>query len=119
MLLAAGLLVAGVCLGIYMGLSHDFALTPVHAHVNLLGWASLALFGLSYRAYPRLGAGKGATLHLLLSGSSGILMPAGLLIALTMNWQALVIAASISWLAASRPRAWTTRCFISAASKSV
>lgn len=41
-------LVAGVGLGIYMATSHDFLLRPVHAHANLLGWATNALFGLFY-----------------------------------------------------------------------
>ena len=37
--------VIGVGMGIYMGASHDHTLRPVHAHVNLLGWASMALIG--------------------------------------------------------------------------
>lgn len=37
--------VIGVSMGIYMGASHDHTLKPVHAHVNLLGWASMALIG--------------------------------------------------------------------------
>ena len=37
--------VIGVGMGIYMGASHDHTLKPVHAHVNLLGWASMALIG--------------------------------------------------------------------------
>ncbi len=40
---AAACLVAGVTMGIVMGITHDFALAPVHVHLNLLGWASLAL----------------------------------------------------------------------------
>lgn len=98
-LIAATSLVLGVILGIYMGLAHDFSLAPVHAHINLLGWASLALFGLAYRAYPGLRDGRTANLHLVLSGTSGFLMPAGLLLALTQGSAILVIAASIMWLA--------------------
>ena len=37
--------VIGVALGIYMGGSNDHTLRPVHAHLNLLGWASMALIG--------------------------------------------------------------------------
>lgn len=37
--------VLGVGLGIYMGASNDHTLKPVHAHLNLLGWASMALIG--------------------------------------------------------------------------
>lgn len=41
-----------------MAANHDFSLAPAHAHLNLLGWVSMALYGLWYRgaeiARPRL-----------------------------------------------------------------
>lgn len=97
--LAAVGLVIGVSLGIYMGVSHDFALAPVHAHMNLLGWVSLALFGLAYRSYPDLGASWTATLHVVLCGPSAMLMPAGIAVALLYDTPGLAIGASILWLA--------------------
>jgi len=50
---------AGMVLGMMMGASNDHTLAPVHGHMNLLGWASLALMGAFYglagdRAPPRL-----------------------------------------------------------------
>jgi hypothetical protein len=45
----------GMGLGIAMGISQDFSLTPVHAHLNLLGWVSMLLYGLYYR--PRASPG--------------------------------------------------------------
>jgi hypothetical protein len=38
----------GMSLGMVMGASGDHTLAPVHAHINLLGWASLALMGAFY-----------------------------------------------------------------------
>ena len=38
-------LVLGSILGLGMGIAQNFALTPVHAHVLLLGWASLGIAG--------------------------------------------------------------------------
>jgi hypothetical protein len=38
----------GMVLGVVMGASNDHTLLPVHAHINLLGWASLALMGAFY-----------------------------------------------------------------------
>lgn len=38
-------LLFGALLGGYMGATENSALAPVHAHVALLGWASLALAG--------------------------------------------------------------------------
>jgi hypothetical protein len=51
---AVGFFVGGVALGIYMGAAHDFRLTHVHVHLNLLGWVALAMAGLLYAAYPEL-----------------------------------------------------------------
>jgi hypothetical protein len=45
-------LFVGALLGGYMGATDNFVLAPVHAHLALLGWASLALAGLIYQLYP-------------------------------------------------------------------
>ncbi len=55
----------GMSLGIHMGLAQDFTLAPAHAHLNLLGWVTMGLFGLYHRGIEggRLGwiqAGVGA-----------------------------------------------------------
>ena len=42
------LLLGGMILGEYMGAHEDFTLAPVHAHINLLGWVTLALYGTFY-----------------------------------------------------------------------
>ncbi len=41
-------ILAGMVLGEIMGNSEDFALAPMHAHLNLLGWVCLALYGTFY-----------------------------------------------------------------------
>ena len=48
---------AGVSLGYWMGMTEQFGLMPVHAHINLLGWVSMFLYGLFYRAFPAAGRG--------------------------------------------------------------
>ena len=53
----------GVVLGIVMAAQEEFTLRPVHAHVNLLGWVSLALFGLYYRSVPAAAHTMLAKLH--------------------------------------------------------
>ena len=40
-------------IGIVMGTREDFTLAPVHAHINLLGWVTLALYGLYHRGVAR------------------------------------------------------------------
>ena len=59
--------IVGVALGIYMSISQDFAIRPVHVHVNLLGWVSLAIAALVYKAYPAAGASKLAAGHFWIS----------------------------------------------------
>jgi hypothetical protein len=56
-------LAVGVTLGLIMGMRQSFTLAPVHAHLNLLGWASLALVGLVYHAYPAAGETRLAHIH--------------------------------------------------------
>lgn len=55
--------VLGVTLGIFMAASHDYTFRPVHAHLNLLGWVSMALFGLWYRGAPASAESRLAKAH--------------------------------------------------------
>ncbi len=52
-----------VLLGLTMGIIHNFAFTSVHAHLNLLGWVSMALFGIIYSIYPQAGKTTLAKTH--------------------------------------------------------
>jgi len=56
-------LLVGIGIGIGMGAKQNFALAPVHAHVNLLGWATMALAGLIYSVYPHAAQTTLAKLH--------------------------------------------------------
>jgi len=98
LLLATVLLVCGAVLGIVMGAREDFQLVPVHAHLNLAGWASLALFGLTYRAYPDLAATSLARYHFITSATASVLLPAGIGLAVLRNAPGLAIFSSILWL---------------------
>src|SRR6476660_9556217 len=57
----------GMTLGVWMGANEDFVLRPVHAHINLLGFASMMLFGLFYRVFPEAARGKLPRAHFILS----------------------------------------------------
>lgn len=63
MRLAVTWFVAGVTLGIVMAASHNHSMFPVHAHINLLGWATMALAGLIYCVFPQAGASRLAKVH--------------------------------------------------------
>jgi hypothetical protein len=59
--LAVVYLVIGMTLGIGMGMTHNFMFRSVHAHVNLLGWASLALAALVFHVFPETARTRLAT----------------------------------------------------------
>jgi len=54
MVIGAAWLVLGMAFGIVMAAMHNYQFTPVHAHINLVGFACHALFGLAYRQWPAM-----------------------------------------------------------------
>jgi hypothetical protein len=82
-------LVIGVAMGIAMGATQNFTLRPVHAHVNLLGWTTLALAGLIYTVYPKAGQSLLAKIHFWLLNLSLPVMMGALGAVLTGNMGAV------------------------------
>ena len=66
------LLLSGMMLGEYMGAHENFTLAPLHAHINLLGWVTLALYGTFYTLTKETYSPKLAWTNFVLS-SLGIL----------------------------------------------
>jgi hypothetical protein len=98
--IATGLLclLCGEAFGIWMSQDPDrFSLAPAHAHLNLAGWVTLALYGLIHRAYPALATAKLAPLQCGLSVLGAVLVAPGILIAITSGDHniGLAIAASL------------------------
>ena len=73
----------GMGLGTYMGITQDFLLAPVHAHINLVGWATHFLFGLYYRGEPVNSKGVLPEVQFLCAVIGGILLPIGIVGAVT------------------------------------
>jgi hypothetical protein len=57
------LVIAGMAWGIAMAISQNHSAMPAHAHLNLLGWVSLFLFGIYYRLHPSLEPTRTASLQ--------------------------------------------------------
>jgi cbb3-type cytochrome oxidase subunit 1 len=57
--------VAGMIWGIIMAVSHDHSAMPAHAHLNLLGWVSLFLFGLFYHLHPAIDRSRAALVQVV------------------------------------------------------
>ena len=76
-------LLGGEALGIWMGANENFALAPVHAHTNLIGWVTLSLYGLAHRAYPTLARSRLAMPQAVLAIVGALATPVTLAMALT------------------------------------
>ena len=104
---------AGMLLGIQMGMAHDLQLVPVHTHINLVGWVSLALFGIGYRV-GLAKSGVLAVVHFWIAAAGAILLPLGIYLATTQQQEAVVIIGSLLTIASmllflvNVVRAWST-----------
>jgi drug/metabolite transporter (DMT)-like permease len=49
---AIAFLIVGIAIGLHMGITQDHSAFPAHAHINLLGWVTSALFGGYYALNP-------------------------------------------------------------------
>lgn len=79
----------GMTMGVVMGGKQDFTLAPAHAHLNLLGWASMMIYGLFYRAFPNAGRGWLAASQFWLALSGLIVLIPSLAFFLLGNKQAM------------------------------
>jgi len=75
---AGAFLVAGLIWGLVMAISQDFSTMPAHAHLNLLGWISLFLFGLYYRLHPWLEGSRGTRVQVWIWIIGTIIMAIGI-----------------------------------------
>ncbi len=60
---AAVYMMIGLIMGLAMAIARDFTLSSVHAHISLLGWATMAITGIVYVLMPGCGRSPLAKLH--------------------------------------------------------
>ena len=81
-------LIVGICVGLHMAIGGNHGFIGAHAHVNLLGWVTSALFGtyltlnpvkaegllprIQYGVYVLGVIGMGISLYLLLGGNTAM-----------------------------------------------
>ena len=88
----------GISFGMYMSMTHVFDFASVHAHINLLGWASFALAGLIYHLFPALADHALGKAHFWLANIGLPIMMLSLIFFVTGNESAelfIAIGASI------------------------
>ncbi len=86
--------VAGLSLGIVMGIRQDFSLAPVHAHANLVGFVALALFGIAYRIGWAV-KDIWALVHFAVAGAGAVLLPIGIAVAITTHQPVIAIVGAM------------------------
>jgi hypothetical protein len=110
-------LLVGISIGIHMSISQNHNVIGAHAHINLLGWVTSALFGGYYALNPAKAAGRlpmlqfavytlgvvimGFSLYLLLAGNVGMtpVVAASSLI----TFAGVLLFAWIVWMPAGAP----------------
>lgn len=105
-------LLLGVTLGIFMGTSQNFTLRPVHAHINLLGWTTLALAGLIYSVFPEAGDSRLARTHFWLLNLSLPVMMGALAMLLTGKVAVVPVLAAAEMVAAAAIGAFALNIFL-------
>ncbi|TNC71635.1 hypothetical protein [Rubellimicrobium roseum] len=93
--LAAALCVTGGMIwGLQMSATHDHAMSGAHAHLNLVGWVTLALFAVYYRLTPQAARGWLPRVHAALAIPGVALMVPGIAIAIAGGAPLLAIVGS-------------------------
>ena len=88
----------GMIAGVYMAASHEHALAPAHAHINLIGWVSLFLIGLFYERRPQLDKSAGARWQVIVYAIGAVVLNAALAALLLGNAKAEPGAAAGSFI---------------------
>ena len=86
---------AGMIWGIQMSVIHDHNMSPAHAHLNLVGWVTLALFGLYYHVTPQAASSGLARVHVGVAIVGVVVFVVGLVIVLQGGQPFLVAAGSL------------------------
>jgi cbb3-type cytochrome oxidase subunit 1 len=106
-MLSALFALAGMGFGIYMSAIQDHTLAPAHAHNNLIGFVTMALYGVYYRLVPAAAITRLATVHFWLSLASALTFPLGIGMAITQQGEWLVQISAIGVILAMAIFAWT------------
>ncbi len=93
--LAAVYATIGMIWGIQMSASGNHDLSPAHAHLNLVGWVTTALFGVYYHLVPKAAEKGLARIHLALATLGVWAMVPGIVLAVTERGEMLAVIGSM------------------------
>ena len=115
------LLLVGMLWGIHMAISQNHSAMPAHAHLNLLGFVVLFLFGIFYRLHPKAEANPWAFRQVLIWIVSTVVLVIGVGLVHTGHATAEPIAAigSLAFSAGAALVATAPATLVSVAAKTV
>jgi cbb3-type cytochrome oxidase subunit 1 len=85
----------GMMFGLWMAVSHDYTLAPMHAHLNLVGWVTMALFGIFYHLVPAAAERPLVKLHFIVATLGVWIMVPGIGLAIMGETEALAAVGSL------------------------
>lgn len=89
----------GMIWGIAMAASGDHSLGGAHAHLNLVGWVTMALFGIYYHLNPHMADHMLAKLHYPVALAGLVIMVPGIVQSIRRTGETLVKVGSFLTLA--------------------
>jgi len=93
--IAAVYAMLGMTFGIAMGMKGNFTYADVHAHINLVGWVTLALFGLVYRAYPKMAESRLTAIHFWVANLGALTFIPGIFLVIHRGIMGLVVVGAL------------------------
>ncbi|CDZ27530.1 hypothetical protein [Neorhizobium galegae] len=85
----------GMFWGIQMAISGDHLMAPAHAHLNLVGWTTMGLFGLYYTVTPAAADSVLSKVHLGFAVLGVLCLVPGIAMAVSAGGEALAAIGSI------------------------
>jgi len=85
----------GMVWGIAMSATADHSLAPAHAHLNLIGWVTMGLFGVYYHSVPAAAETHLARFHFAVATLGVLLIVPGIVLALRHSGETLAKAGSV------------------------
>lgn len=99
MVIGAVAALIGMAWGIQMSATGDHMLSPAHAHLNLLGWVSFAIFAVYYHLVPEAAQGVLAKVHLAVAVAGLVIIVPGIVMAIRETGETLAKLGSVLTLA--------------------
>lgn len=85
----------GMAWGIVMSASQDHSMAPAHAHLNLIGWVTMGLFGVYYHLVPAAAAKTLAKVHFVIALAGVLTILPGIVMAITQSGETFAKLGSV------------------------